>query len=430
MSKRSLNAKPYVAALAATACLGALPIALNLAVDPYDRLGGLPLGLAKKKISEKAHYPLWKVIAHSRKQAPETIILGDSRARALRDKYWSELGIKRVFNFAYGGATIYEIHETFRYLKTQPKPKNLVVGIQLRSFDPAHKSGMNRVPEALRLAGNPVKYFTSWFVTRISWRQVEAKYPRQVAALRSLVPSLAATAKAADLGSPDRTSLGTLLQPDVCFGCRLPELRERVPYPVYGRGRGWGYAHGRWAGLWRDISIDRKLPGRFARQVRKNGKSDWKRFKFSEDLWAKVAEIAEWSKVNGVKLVFVIPPTIPEMQARIAEFGRADLDRRLRLRLAALAPVVDLDFDNSFTRDLGNFTDAYHFGPKAARNIVGEVGQLLTTVPDVRKSALRARIGIACPVHGEAVSNKITDGIITMTEGTNCRLWRRANDPA
>ena len=430
MSKRTPLLKSYIAALVATASLAALPIALNLAVDPYDRLGGLPLGITKKKISEKAHYPLWKVIAHSKKRAPETIILGDSRARALRDKYWSELGIKRAFNFAYGGATIYEIHETFRYLKTQPKPKNLVVGIQLRSFDPAHKSGMNRVPEALRLASNPVKYFTSWFVTRISWRQVEARYSNHVAALRNLVPNLTSPAKAADLGSPGHTSLGTLLRPDVCFGCRLPELQEHVPYPVYGRGRGWGYGYGRWAGLWHDISIKRDLPSRFARQVRKNGKSDWKRFKFSEDLWAKVADIAEWSRANGVKLVFVIPPTIPEMQARIAEFGRADLDRRLRLRLATLAPVIDLDFDNSFTRDLQNFTDAYHFGPKAARNIVGEIGQLLTAAPDIRRSALKARIGIACPARGETGGKKITDGIVTMTEGSNCRLWRRANDPA
>ncbi|MEM7424573.1 MAG: hypothetical protein AAF441_00650 [Pseudomonadota bacterium] len=430
MSKRSSIPKPYIAALAASACLGALPIALNLAVDPYDRLGGLPLGLAKKKISEKAHYPLWKVIAHSRKRPPETIILGDSRARALRDKYWSELGIKRAFNFAYGGATIHEIHETFRYLKTQPKPKNLVVGIQLRSFDPAHKSGMNRVPEALKLAGNPVKYFTSWFVTRISWRQVEARYPRQLATLRGLLPGFTTPARAADLGSPGRTSLGTLLQPDVCFGCRLPELREPVPYPVYGRGQGHGYGYGRWARLWQNISINRDLPARFARQVRKNGKSDWKRFRFSEDLWAKIAEIAEWSRANGVNLVFVIPPTIPEMQARIAEFGRSDLDRRLRLRLAALAPVVDLDFDNPFTRNLGNFTDAYHFNARAARNIVGEVGQLLTNAVSVENAAARSRAGIACPVHGKAVSDTVTDGIVTMTEGSNCRIWRRANDPA
>jgi hypothetical protein len=430
MSRRSFIPKLYLAALAATVALGVLPVALNLAIDPYDRLGGLPLGLAKKKISEKAHYPLWKIIAHSKKLPPETIVLGDSRARALRDKYWSETGIKRAFNFAYGGATIYEIHETFRYLKTQPKPKNLVVGIQLRSFDPAHKSGMNRVPEAIRLAGNPVKYFSSWFVTRMSWRHVQEKYPTQLAAIRDLAPGFISTAKAADLGSPGSTSLNTLLQPDVCFSCRLPELKERTAYPTYVRGRSYGYGFGHETGLWRDISIERDLPARFEKQVRKNGKSDWKSFRFSEDLWAKIAEIADWSKANGVKLVFVIPPTIVEMQARLAEFGRADLDRRLRLRLADLAPVIDLDFDNPFTRDLANFKDAYHFNASAARNIVGEVGQLLTTSAEVRKAALKVRTGLACPTGAQGITRELDDGIINMTEGTNCRIWRRANDRA
>lgn len=430
MSRRSISPKLYIAALATALTVGALPVALNLVVDPYDRFGGLPLGLSKKRISEKAHYPLWKIIAHKKAPAPETIVLGDSRARALRDKYWREAGISRAFNFAYGGATIYEIHETFRYLKSHPKPKNLVVGIQLRSFDPAHKSGMNRVPEALRLADNPVKYVTSWFVTRISWRQVEAHYPRQLATLRGLIPPFVATAKAADLGAPGNTSVNTLLQPDVCFGCRLPELKERVPYPILRRGRGYGYGHGRWARLWDEISIERDLPPRFDRQVRKNGKSDWKAFRFSEDLWARIAEIAEWSKANDVNLVFVIPPTIPEMQARIAEFGRADLDRRLRLRLAALAPVIDLDFDNAFTRDLGNFTDAYHFDATTARAIVAEIGELLITAKDARKPSKKAGAGIDCVTEAARARRQISDGIVRMIEGKNCRIWRQANDPA
>ncbi len=322
---RALNTpKSYLAALAVSGALGALPVFLNLAVDPYNKVGGLPLDISKKKISEKAHYPLWKIIAHSKKQTPETIILGDSRARALRDKYWSEVGLKRAYNFAYGGATIYEIHETFKYLKTRPKPKNLVVGIQLRSFDPAHKAGMNRVPEAIRLATHPVKYFSSWFVTKISWRHIEANYPNAIKVMRSLMPGIISSAKASELGRPGSTAVNTLLRPDVCFGCKLPQLDAPVAYPL--QHRGYGRGHGRWAELWHNISINRELPSRFAKQVRKNGRSDWKSFKFSEELWAKVAEIADWSKQNGVKLIFVIPPTIPEMQARIAEFGRADLD--------------------------------------------------------------------------------------------------------
>ena len=118
------------------------------------------------------------------------------------------------------------------------------------------------------------------------------------------------------------------------------------------------------------------------------------------------------------------------MQARLAEFGRADLDRRLRLRLADLAPVIDLDFDDPFTRDLRKLKDAYHFNASAARNIVGEVGQLLTTSAEVRKAALKVRTGLACPTGAQGITRELDDGIINMTEGTNCKIWRRANDRA
>ncbi len=98
--------------------------------------------------------------------------------------------------------------------------------------------------------------------------------------------------------------------------------------------------------------------------------------------------------------------------------------------MAALAPVVDLDFDNTFTRKLTNFKDAYHFGPKAARNIVAEVSRLLTKDPKVRKNALKARAGLTCPASSDDITNTIDDGIVTLIEGQNCRLWRKSNGPA
>ena len=61
-----------------------------------------------------------------------------------------------------------------------PNLKNLVVGIQLRSFDLEHKGGMNRVPEALRLKRNPFSYYSSWFVAGVGWSLVEDHYPEAV----------------------------------------------------------------------------------------------------------------------------------------------------------------------------------------------------------------------------------------------------------
>lgn len=418
----------YAAMLGLAATAGLAPAAFNLVVDPYDFNAAVDLDLPKQKISEKAHYPLWKMARYPAEGA-ETVILGDSRARALRDKYWKELGQSSVFNFAYGGATIHEIYDTFRYVKNDPKLKSLVVGIQLRSFDPDHKGGMNRVPEAIRLTEKPFDYYTSWFVAKVGWRNLNQRYAEQFQQAERWTPRLISPARAEDYGAPGSTPLMRLLSPEACYGCALPEVTGPVNLPVYSKGPnlGLGRGYGRWADLWPVIDVSRELPARFERQVRKNGRSDWKSFKFSEELWSRIVEISDWSKANGVNLVFVIPPTISEMQRRMTEFGYGALNHRFRTRLAELAPVVDFDFDNGLTRDLTRFSDAYHFNAQAARNIVGELVQMTSGETETLRKARKRRGALSCPVTSEDIKRERSDGIVAMSEGEGCRIWRWSN---
>ena len=421
--------RPAALALAAAAILGLAPAALSVVVDPYRLHGLFDLGMDRARISEKAHYPLWKVIQFNR-SGGDTIILGDSRARALRTKLWRELGYGGAFNFAYGGATVHEIYDTFRYVTERTAPRRLVVGIQLRSFDPDHKGGMNRVPEAIRLASSPLDYYKSWFVARIGWRNLYARHRDLFDTLSAPSRAIASDAKAAEFGAPGTAPVSQLLQPDICFSCKLPDVNGSIPYVRRFRHHGvWGRGHGRWAGLWADIEIARPLPAKMARQVKKNGSADWKKFRFSEELWSKIAEIARWSREHKVPLVFVIPPTIPEMQNRIAAYGHGELNHRFRERLAGLAPVIDLDFDNPFTRNIKNFSDAYHFGPKAAKAIVGEIVQVLADNEKGVKRAVKRRVAdLKCPAREKDVTRRIDDGIVRMTQGVNCRIWSRSND--
>lgn len=429
MAKFNRQGRFCVAALTAAMLAGLSPTLLNAVVDPYEFNGAIELDLKKQKISEKAHYPLWK-FSHYPKSGADTVILGDSRARALRDKYWHELGQGRAYNFAYGGATIPEIYDTFLKVKQDPALKTLIVGIQLRSFDPDHKGGMNRVPEAVALHEKPLDYYTSWFVTKVAWRNLRVRYGDIIDNASARIPRLSRAANAAEFPNPDRASLKTLLGPEICYTCRLPEMEGRVAYPAATKGPnlGLGRGLGGWSDYWPAINLDRTLPSKFERQVRKNGRSDWRAFEFSEDLWSRLAEIAEWSAANGVSLRFVIPPTIAEMQARMFEFGHAELNHRLRIRLAELAPVIDFDFDNAFTRDLTGFSDAYHFNARVARSIVGEITQLIPTTQETRAVARKRRGDIMCPVYDTDTQTSFNDGIVEMTEGQGCRVWRWSND--
>ena len=418
-----LKPKLYTAALAITALAALAPVVFNVVVDAFNHNQLVELDLNKTETSVKAHYPLYKMIEYPGIKAP-TVILGDSRARALQDKYWQELGRTDVYNFAYGGATVFEIYDTFKYLKDTVELDTLIVSLPLRSMDARFKGAMNRVPEAIKLANDPFAYYTNWFVAKTGWRLLQDRYSGfKTLSEVSLWPVQgAAAAEFSNLGS---LSVEALLDPALCDECKLTTPDGKTLLPVFRHGHGFGL--GSWAGYWPAITIERDLPQLFAKQVGTNGAADWRRFRQSDELWAMVEEIAAWCDENDVKLIFLVPPTISEMQRRINDFGFTAANHKFRERLATLAPVVDLDFDTPFTRSLENFKDAYHFGSASARQIVGEL--LLLIDQDLNRTALAVsrRDGIACPSKPEDITRSHQEGGLEMVEGTSCRLWRHNN---
>ena len=425
----------FAGALAAAALLGASPALFNYVVDPFDRNGVFNLGLDKFRVSERAHYPLWKMIHYPRGRA-DTVILGDSRARALRDKLWWEAGVPDAYNFAYGGGSVPEVFDTFEHVKTDPALKALVVGVQLRSFDPDHRAGINRVPEAIRLSRSPLQYYTNWFVARMSWRNLKYRYPQTMRALEGLSPTLISTAKAAErepaVQQPvGALSLSDLLSPSACEGC--DPIATPAPRPILGvtHRHGWSYGGPGWGRFWTTVSFDRELPTKIARQVEKHGRVEWRKFDFSNELWAKIETIARWCRDNDVELVFVIPPTITEMQAHIASNGHSAINHDFRARLAELGTVFDFDFDSPLTRDVETFTDAIHFNGLVARAIVGEIALHLAArrgeSPGSSKAlrrVLKRRGRVVCPIAPEDRRDGFSDGLVQLDEGLNCRIWR------
>jgi len=425
MPRISKTARFYWFITLMTFLAGLSPVIFNLIVDPYEINDLVAMDMDKAKISEKAHYPLWKV-AHYPAETSDVIILGDSRARALRDKYWHELGLTGAYNFAYGGATIYEIYDTFLYVKDNPNLKTLVVGIQLRSFDPDHKAGLNRVPEAIRLYENPLQYNANWFVSRIGMKNLKHHYPDHFKKMAALKPSLISSAMAEDVTGSGHDLITELLDPEVCANCLLPTDIKPTLHPGLIVRDPYHFSHGLgvWAPLWAYDTIDRDLPKKFARQVRKNAASDWQAFDFSDDLWDKLAEMSHWAAQNDVELIFVIPPTIVEMQGRIAEFGFGELNHDFRKRLLMLGTVVDFDFDSTLTRNLERFTDAYHFDYKASKMIVGEIALMISDDAEVIRTAQKRRKDVICPIRPQDISQRLSDGRTEVLEGRSCRIWQ------
>lgn len=427
--QRPSAARFYSRAIFLTFVLGLAPVLLNIIVDPYELNTFVDLGLQKQKISEKAHYPLWKVI-HFPKGQTDIVILGDSRARALKNKYWHEIGLTGAYNFGYGGATLHEIYDTFHYVKEQTDLKVLVIGMQLRSFDPSYKNGMNRVPEALRLSSNPLEYYTNWFVSRISVKNLQQKFQTELSWLEAKNFHFVPPAAASHISEAQPQATHTPPTQGECHDCKVPSIVTPADQKALAvqTNHYFGDDLGIWSVLWQPSPTVRSLPKKFARQVETNAAATWRDFEYSYLFWEYLVEISNWCAQNNVALIFFVPPTIIEMQGRTTEFGFGDLNHRFLADLARLGTVVDFDFGSPLTRNIERFTDAYHFNSKVARLMVGEIAQLASTDQQTRAKALKRRKDVVCPISGAEIITRTQDKSLQVLEGRSCRIWRKNNE--
>ncbi len=88
--------------------------------------------------------------------------------------------------------------------------------------------------------------------------------------------------------------------------------------------------------------------------------SHYGRFKYSQEYLESLRELARYCKANGIELTILIPPTHVELQAKIAEFGLTRDADQFNRDMHSLGRVVDMDFDNAFTRNRENFLDPFH----------------------------------------------------------------------
>lgn len=423
MAKIRKNGIVYSLLIATVFAAASLPIFVNIIVDPYEINNFIDLNIKKSTISEKAHNPLWK-ISHYNPQKVDLIILGDSRTKALKDKYWKELGAKAAYNFSYSGGTIFEIYDSFQYVKSNPNLKALVIGVQLRSFDEKFKKGVNRVPEAIHLYENPIAYNSNWFVSQVALELIKANYFKNMQ-FNIADQLIVSKAHAAGVFKKSKPIALETSKSGICNDCELPQDVSPRLYPIYLKNHRhyFGNHLGIWRELWEQSIPNSKLNKNFLKQVARNGAADWRYFEFSEKLWNYLEEISIWCRQNNVELILMAPPTIVELQNRTNDYQFGKLNHVLRMRLAKLGTFVDFDYVNQLTKQPQYFTDAYHFNSDIAKQVIGEILRLIQPDQTQVKNNNPNDI-IHCPIGKENIRKKITDGTITVLVGKSCRIWR------
>jgi hypothetical protein len=148
-------------------------VIINLIIDPFKVNNFVGLDLPREQVSSQMHNRLFKMSQYI-SDPKDIIILGDSRAKAIKEEYFNELGHKGISNLAFGGGTLYEAIDAFWYVeKDILKLKKVYIGIPFNLYNELNR--MNLVPEANAFLEHPVSYHLNSFILKASLFNIYAK---------------------------------------------------------------------------------------------------------------------------------------------------------------------------------------------------------------------------------------------------------------
>jgi hypothetical protein len=169
MDKERACRRFLILALGLVAAAFSLLAAFNFVIDPFNMNRLFDLGLEKELISGRANYRLYKMSQYRHNPIPD-ILLGDSRANALRADLIKDIAKKDCYNFAYGGGTIYEAIDTFWYAAGKCDLRSVYIGVNFNLYNKANHSILTG--EARELLENPFAAYASPFMAKVSFYNV------------------------------------------------------------------------------------------------------------------------------------------------------------------------------------------------------------------------------------------------------------------
>jgi len=186
--------KDYVRGLAAFA--GGtllLVIGINALVNPFNLYAGLRLSGFNDYKYELARHSRLSKAAELRRQRPECLILGSSRAQAGLDPDQPAWTHCRVYNLAHAGGTLYESMRYFQQAAAIQRPREVVLALDLFMFNayrpPQPGFSEERLMVSIDGAPNPAwprvfaydvfSNLLSWDALKASWKTAVPAHRRQ-----------------------------------------------------------------------------------------------------------------------------------------------------------------------------------------------------------------------------------------------------------
>jgi hypothetical protein len=170
--KRNGGTLKFLTRLCAFLVPFALVASATMVVDPFNFFNVFHvISDAVKGPISNLHYVLWKMPEFKRGPVAN-ILIGDSRMGAVRPETVERISGQKYYNFAYGGATLPEMINTFWFADSLVKLSNVVIGINFNNYNGFDTR--DRTEDYRRISANPAFYFVNPTVLKAGWYDVRA----------------------------------------------------------------------------------------------------------------------------------------------------------------------------------------------------------------------------------------------------------------
>lgn len=96
-------------------------------------------------------------------------------------------------------------------------------------------------------------------------------------------------------------------------------------------------------------------------------------YQYPSDIYADLRKIKKYCNIHGINLVFFIPPTHVDLQAKVGEYKLSDAYIQFKRDLCSITKTIDYDYPNVWTKNSNFFKDPYHFNELVMEKLINEV---------------------------------------------------------
>ena len=108
-------------------------------------------------------------------------------------------------------------------------------------------------------------------------------------------------------------------------------------------------------------------------QLESSANNFYKIWSYPTGYMFELSQIANYCKLNNIKLVFFTPPTHIDLQSKVIQFNLVSEELNFKSDLSKLGTYYDFDFPNEITENNNLFNDPFHSNDSVTKIVINEI---------------------------------------------------------